>query len=40
MVRHILHSYHTHDEEIEAIHLPVVFTALLEVLAVRNFLSR
>ncbi|CAL1694342.1 unnamed protein product [Somion occarium] len=30
MVYHILSSYHKHDEEIETIHLPIVFTALLE----------
>ncbi|THG95919.1 hypothetical protein EW026_g5825 [Hermanssonia centrifuga] len=32
MVRHILVKYHTHDEEIETIHLPVVFAAILETL--------
>ncbi|KAI0348103.1 hypothetical protein BDW22DRAFT_1350250 [Trametopsis cervina] len=32
MVQYILTTYHTHDEEIEAIHLPIVFTAILEAL--------
>ncbi|KAI0095247.1 Dopey, N-terminal-domain-containing protein [Irpex rosettiformis] len=32
MVRYVLVTHHTHDEEIEAIHLPIVFTATLEAL--------
>ncbi|KAI0081169.1 hypothetical protein K474DRAFT_1768894 [Panus rudis PR-1116 ss-1] len=32
LVQHILTSYHTHDEEIETIHLPIVFLAVLEAL--------
>lgn len=34
MVLHILSTYHTHDEEIEAVHLPTAFAAILEVLTV------
>lgn len=34
MVYHILCKYHKHDEEMETIHLPIVFNALLEALNV------
>lgn len=34
IVIHILTAYHTHDEEIETLHLPVTFVAILEVLSV------
>ena len=34
MVLHILATYHTHDEEIEAVHLPTAFAAILEALTV------
>ncbi len=34
MIKYILTTFHTHDEEIETVHLPVVFTAILELLAV------
>ncbi|RPD65070.1 hypothetical protein L227DRAFT_519769 [Lentinus tigrinus ALCF2SS1-6] len=33
MVKYLLTTFHTHDEEIETIHLPVVFTAILRLLA-------
>ncbi|KAI1794036.1 Dopey, N-terminal-domain-containing protein [Ganoderma leucocontextum] len=33
MVKYILTTFHTHDEEIETVHLPVVFTAILGLLA-------
>lgn len=36
MVKYILTTFHTHDEEIETVHLPVVFAAILELLAVSN----
>ncbi len=36
MVKYLLTTFHTHDEEIETIHLPVVFTAILRLLAVRS----
>ncbi|KAI0756510.1 Dopey, N-terminal-domain-containing protein [Daedaleopsis nitida] len=39
MVRYLLATFHGHDEEIEAIHLPVVFTAVLGLLA-RSFTER
>ena len=39
MVHHILCNFHKHDEEMETIHLPIVFTALLEALNVSDFLS-
>ncbi|KAI0718921.1 Dopey, N-terminal-domain-containing protein [Cerioporus squamosus] len=32
MVRYLLTTFHTHDEEIETIHLPVVFTVILRLL--------
>ena len=38
MVHHILCNFHKHDEEMETIHLPIVFTALLEALNVSDFL--
>lgn len=34
MVKYILATFHAHDEEIETVHLPVVFTAILGLLAV------
>ena len=34
MVLQILSTYHTHDEEIEAVHLPTTFAAILEALTV------
>ena len=36
MVKYILTTFHTHDEEIETVHLPVVFTAILGPLAVSD----
>lgn len=39
MVRYTLAKYHTHDEEIEAIHLPIVFTSTIEALQVRPDIS-
>ena len=36
MVKYVLVTHHTHDEEIEAIHLPIVFAATLDALNVRN----
>lgn len=36
MVRYILATFHTHDEEIEAVHLPICFCAILETLTVRS----
>ena len=36
MVKYVLVTHHTHDEEIEAIHLPIVFTATLDALNVRH----
>ena len=36
MVKYILTTFHTHDEEIENIHLPVIFNAILGQLAVRR----
>ena len=38
MVHHILCNFHKHDEEMETIHLPIVFTALLEALNVSDLL--
>ncbi|EJF67133.1 hypothetical protein DICSQDRAFT_151482 [Dichomitus squalens LYAD-421 SS1] len=35
MVKYILATFHVHDEEIETIHLPVVFTAILGLLVAR-----
>ena len=37
MVTHILSTYHTHDEEIEAVHLPNAFAAILETLVVSQY---
>jgi hypothetical protein len=34
MVQHVLATYHTHDEEMEAIHLPIIFSAVLETVNV------
>ena len=34
MVRHVLSTYHTHDEEIEALHLPICFASILEATVV------
>lgn len=34
MVLYILTTFHVHDEEIESIHLPVAFAAILEALLV------
>lgn len=34
MVKYVLTTFHTHDEEIETVHLPVVFTAILGLLTV------
>lgn len=34
MVLHLLAAYHQHDEEIESIHLPISFAAILEFLLV------
>ena len=36
MVKYILTTFHGHDEEIETVHLPVVFTVILGLLAVRR----
>lgn len=35
MVRYVLATHHTPDEEMEALHLPIVFAAILEALNVR-----
>ncbi|PCH34091.1 hypothetical protein WOLCODRAFT_61246 [Wolfiporia cocos MD-104 SS10] len=35
MVAYLLTMFHTHDEEIEAAHLPVMFTAIAEILKIR-----
>ena len=36
MVLYILAAYHVHDEEIEAVHLPLSFVTILEVLVVSS----
>ena len=36
MVKYLLTTFHTHDEEIETVHLPVVFTTILRLLVVRD----
>lgn len=36
MVKYILTTFHGHDEEIETIHLPVVFIVILTLFAVRQ----
>ena len=35
MVKYLLTKFHGHDEEIETLHLPVAFVAILSSLAVR-----
>ncbi|KAI0964349.1 hypothetical protein AcW1_001188 [Taiwanofungus camphoratus] len=35
MVKYLLATFHTHDEEIETVHLPIVFSALMEALTSR-----
>jgi hypothetical protein len=35
MVKFLLDSFHVQDEEIQTIHLPIVFSALSEVIRVR-----
>ncbi|KAH9858301.1 Dopey, N-terminal-domain-containing protein [Lenzites betulinus] len=34
MVQYLLHTFHSHDEEIEAVHFPVVFSAILAALTI------
>lgn len=36
MVAYIVASFHSHDEEIEAIHLPICFAATLEAFVVSD----
>ena len=40
MVTYILSTFHSQDEEIEIVHLPVIFTADVEMLAVIFSCSR
>ena len=34
MVQYLLRTFHSHDEEIEGIHLPIGFVGIMEALAV------
>lgn len=36
MVKYLLTTFHTHDEEIETIHLPIVFAAIMGLLSVSH----
>lgn len=40
MVTYILSTFHTQDEEIEVVHLPIIFAAVAEMLAVNRSYTR
>lgn len=39
MVQYLLQRFHAHDEEIEIIHLPVVFSAITSVITVSRLVT-
>lgn len=40
MVTYILSTFHMQDEEMEVVHLPIIFAAVAEMLAVNTFYTK